>query len=166
MAERNIKSQQWKILSLDEIWRIPRGHYETEDDGLQYYEQALIDREVYVFHQSPKYPVYCVEYEVVPMKKNKRFSQDIVAIAKYWVVNKKVSSSSDVFNNFWDKLTHQRKAMSLGRQMIQSEAWRVTSIRGGTPVNYRSHIDDDQLTQYYEEAEEYGECLAFWIKET
>jgi hypothetical protein len=166
MAEKNIKTKHWKILSLDEIWRVPRGFYKPEDINFLYYEQALFDKEVYVFHQSPKYPVYYVEYEVIPMKKNKRFSQKTHAIAKYWVMNEKVASKSDFYDDFWGKLKHQRKAISLGRQMIQSEEWRVTAVRGGNAVNFRSHADNATLTQYYDEAEEYGECLAFWIEET
>lgn len=57
LAEKNFRNQHWKIINLDEIWPIPKGHYQTEDDGLPYYEQALVDKEVYVFHQSLKYPV-------------------------------------------------------------------------------------------------------------
>ena len=57
---------------------------------------------------------------------------------------------------------HIKKAISLGRKKIQSEKWRVTAVLDGRPVNYRSSIEDSLLTQYYEEAEEYGECIAFW----
>ena len=162
LAEKNIRGQHWKILTLDEIWRIPRGHYQTEEDGFPYSEQALIDREVYVFHVSPKHPVYCVDFEAVPMRTNTRFPKGTHADVKYWVMNEKVSSSSDVFDDFWGKVTHKRKAVSLGRKMIQSERWRVTAVRGGRPVNYRSFPKNLLLTQYYEEAEEYGECIAFW----
>jgi hypothetical protein len=57
---------------------------------------------------------------------------------------------------------HVSKAISLGKKKIQSEKWRVTKVLEGQPVNYRSFIKDSLLTQYYEEAEDYGECLAFW----
>jgi hypothetical protein len=102
IAEKNIRGQNWQILNLDEIWRIPKGHYQTEDDGLPYYEQALIDKEVYVFHQSPKHPVYCVNFEAVPIQTNTQFPKGTYADVRYWVVNEKVSSS-DVFDDFWGK---------------------------------------------------------------
>jgi len=165
LAEQNLAEQHWDILSLDEIWRIPAGHYQTEVDGLPYYQQALIDREVYVFHLSPKYPVYCLDFEAVPMRSNQHFPVGTHAVVKYWVTNEKVSTTSDVFDHFWDKITHQRKAIALGRKAIQSEHWRVTAVRGGQPVNYRSFPKNQLFTQYYEEAEEYGECLAFWTEE-
>jgi hypothetical protein len=161
LAEKNIRSQHWVIISLDEIWRIPKGHFKTGSDGLPYYEQALIDRGVYVFHQSPKYPVYCVHFRAVPTHANTDFSQGTFADVKYWVVNEEVSSSN-VFNDFGGKKKHIRKAISWGRKRIQSAKWRVTNVLKGQPVNYRSFIKDPLLTQYYEEAEEYGECLAFW----
>jgi hypothetical protein len=162
LAEQNIKSQFWKIRVLDEIWRIPPGHHRTEEDGLPYYEQALIDREVYVFHQSPKHPAYRVDFEAVPTRSNKNFPRGTHADVKYWVMNEKVSTTSDVYDRFWDKSVHKRKAIALGRKAIQSESWRVTAVRGGQPVSYTSFPKDHLFTQHYEEAEEYGECLAFW----
>lgn len=161
LAEKYIHNQHWKIINLDEIWRIPKDHFQTEDDGLPYYEQALVDKEVYEFYRSPKYPVYCVDFEAIPIRTNTQFEKGTFAYVKYWIVNEKVSSS-DAFDNFWGKKKHINKAISSGRKKIQSEKWRVINVLDSQPVNYRSFIKDPLLTQYYEEAEEYGECIAFW----
>jgi hypothetical protein len=163
LAERNIRAQHWKIRALEEIRKISRGDYDTKSYGLPYHEQAIIDREVYAFHLSPKFPVYCVDFDAVAMKTNARFPRRTCAFVKYWVTNEKVSPSSDPYDDFWGKLTHKRKAVSLGRRLLQGKKWRVTAVRGGQPVNYRSFPKDPLLTQYYEEAEEHGECIAFWI---
>ena len=165
LAEKSIRTQYWKILSLDEIWRIPPGHYKTEEEGLPYYEQALIDKEVYVFHLAPKHPVYRVDFEAVPSKNNKTYCRGTLAEVKYWIVNEKVSASADPFDDFWGKAAHRRKATTFGRQMLLSEGWRVTAVIGGERVNHQSYHKDPILTQYYHEAEEYGDCLAFWIDE-
>jgi hypothetical protein len=93
---------------------------------LLYYEQALIDKVVYVFHQSPKYTVYCVNFEAVPIQINTQFPKGTYADVKYWVVNEKVSSS-DVFDDFWGKKKHVSKAISLGKKKIQSEKRRGTN---------------------------------------
>jgi hypothetical protein len=162
LAEKAIQAQHWKILSLNEMWRIPRGHYRAGDSGFAYYEQARTDRAVYFFHQSPKYPVYCVDFSAISTQTNTRYPKGTYADVKYLVVNERVSSSSDFFDDFWDKDNHKRKAITLGRKRIQAEKWRVTSVQGGRPVNYLSFPEDPLLTQYYEEAEEYGDCLAFW----
>jgi len=162
LAEKNLRDQHWQILELEEIWRVPHGHYRAGDEGLAYYEQALIDREFYQIHLSPKYPVYCVDFEAVPMRANTQFLKNTHADVKYWVVNKKVSSTADVYDDFWGKETHVRKAISLGIKAIKRAKWRVTVVGVGRPVNFRSYPKDPVLTQYYEEAEEYGECLSFW----
>jgi hypothetical protein len=162
LAEKNLRDQHWQILELEEIERIPHGRYRDEDEGLAYYEQALIDREVYVNYISPKYPVYCVDFKAVPMRTNNKFPRNTHAYVKYWVVNRKVSSKADVYGDFWRKVKHVRKAISLGRKAIKNDKWRVTAVGEGRPVNFRSYPKDPLLTQYYEEAEENGECLSFW----
>jgi len=162
LAEKNLRDHHWKILELEEIWRIPRGYFHTEHDGRAYYEQALIDREVYAFHQWPKYPVYCVDFEAVPMRTNAQFPKGAHANVKYWVLNSKVSSKTDEYDDFWCKEAHVRKAIALGKRAVKGEKWRVTVVGEGRPVNFRSYPRDPLLTQYCEEAEEYGECLSFW----
>jgi len=162
LARRNFSRERWTILALEELWRIPPGHYRKKDKGRRYYEQAMTDREVYLFHLTPRYPVYCVDFEAVATRSNKHYPANTHADVKYWVVNEKVSAKSDVYDGFWDKVAHKRKAIALGRRTIRSERWRVTAVRGGRPLSYRSFAKDSLLTRYYEEAEEYGECVAFW----
>ncbi len=162
LAEKNLRDQHWQILELKEIGRVPRGHYRAGDEGLAYYEQALVDREAYEIHLSPKYPVYCLDFEAAPMRANERFPKNTHADVKYWVSNEKVSSTSDFYDDFWGKEAHLRKAISLGKKAIESEKWRVTAVGEGRPVNIRSYPKDPVLIQYYEVAEEYGECLSFW----
>ncbi len=164
LAEKNLRDNQWEILELEEMRRDHRSHYRDEPEGLAYYEQAFIDREVYVFYQTPKYPVYCVDFEALPMGTNTQFPKGTHADVKYWVVNAKVSSTADVFDDFWNKETHVREAISLGEKAIEDAKWRVIAVGEGRPVNFRSYPEDPLLTQYYEEAEEHGECLAFWYR--
>ncbi len=162
LAEKKLRGQHWQILELEEIRRISRGHYHAGDEGLANYEQALIGREAYETYVSPKYPAYCVDFEAVPMRANTRFPKSTRADVKYWVMNEKVSSTADAYDDFWGKETHVRKAISLGHKAIKHEKWRVTAVGAGRPVNFLSYRKDPVLTRYYEEAEEYGECLSFW----
>jgi len=136
--------------------------FHTKHDGRAYYEKALVDREVYVFYQSPKYPAYCVDFEAVPMRTKTRFPKGTHANVKYWVLTGKVSCTSDVYDDFWCKEAHVRKAIALGKKAVKGEKWRVTVVGEGRPVNFRSYPRDPLLTQYYEEAEGYGDCLSFW----
>lgn len=163
LAEGNLVDQQWDIVSLNEIWRVPQGFYQDDDPGYRYYEQAKIDREVYVFHLYPKYPVLCVTFEVVAMRDRKNFEPGTRAEVDYWVVNEKVSPTADFLDGFWDRPAHQRKAIAMGRRSIASERWRVTKVSGSKPISYWAVAHDEQLTQYYDEAEDDGECLVFYL---
>jgi len=161
-AERHLRDLHWEILELMEIWRIPRGYFHSKHEGRACYDQALIDGKYYTFHLSPKYPVYCVDFEAVSMRTNTKFPAGTRAAVKYWVTIDKVSSTSDCYDNFWSEKTHVRRAVALGKKAVRGEKWRVTAVGKGRPVNFRSYPKDPLLTQYYEEAEEYGECLSFW----
>jgi len=45
-----IEDQGWTIESVDDSYEITELSYSDDKDGLKYYEQALIDREVFVFY--------------------------------------------------------------------------------------------------------------------
>ncbi|AQA18791.1 hypothetical protein BST95_11625 [Halioglobus japonicus] len=51
-ARLDIESHGWAIRTLEEKSLVAREDY-AESDNLEYYEQALIDGEVYVFHTFP-----------------------------------------------------------------------------------------------------------------
>lgn len=44
----------WDVISLEAQHELDRTCFEDSDSGLQYYEQALIDEEVFVFHTYPE----------------------------------------------------------------------------------------------------------------
>src|SRR5437870_4152646 len=48
-----IEDQGWIIEGLDEQYPISADDYKTKLDGKQFYEQALIDEQVFVFHTFP-----------------------------------------------------------------------------------------------------------------
>lgn len=49
-AKAIMESQGYEIVEIDEPYEITREHYFDDDDGLQYYEQALLDSEVCVLY--------------------------------------------------------------------------------------------------------------------
>ena len=53
IARQEIEQMSWNILSRDEACEINRTDYKDNDEGLRNYEQALIDKIVYVFHIYP-----------------------------------------------------------------------------------------------------------------
>ena len=165
IASRMIRGAGWSSLSLEEIWRVPPGHYRKRDAGFEYFEQAKTDRTVFVFFTSPLHPVYCVEFVAVATRTNRcKYPAGTKAAVKYWVVNEEVSKTADCLDDFWGKATHQSRAVNLGRKRIEAEGWRVTAVKAKYGINYLTHRRNKLLTKYYEEAEDLGDCLAFWIE--
>ena len=56
VAREWIASEEWQVDNREEAYLIDRSDYGDNNASLQYYEQALIDREVFVFHTYPAAP--------------------------------------------------------------------------------------------------------------
>ncbi len=53
-AKEWVQESGWEIVKLEDQHEIDRASFEKPEDGLEYYEQALIDGEVFVFHTYPE----------------------------------------------------------------------------------------------------------------
>jgi hypothetical protein len=56
IAEFEIQENEWIVQELEESGPIKREDYEKDDESLEYYHQAEIDGEVYVFDTWPNEP--------------------------------------------------------------------------------------------------------------
>ncbi len=55
IAKGWIEDRGWVVLSLEEQYPVSEETYRQKSEGRQYFEQALIDDEVFVFFTSPKH---------------------------------------------------------------------------------------------------------------
>jgi hypothetical protein len=55
-AQRGIRDAEWIVESVEDVALLSRADYEGDHTGLQYFDQALIDKEVLVFHTWPVEP--------------------------------------------------------------------------------------------------------------
>jgi hypothetical protein len=55
-ASASIARAGWVVESLEQSSIVTREDYADDNEGLQYFEQALIDKELYVFHTWPSSP--------------------------------------------------------------------------------------------------------------
>jgi hypothetical protein len=53
VARQWINEAGWQIKSLDESRIVDRSDYDDNPAGVEYFEQALIDNEVFVFYEYP-----------------------------------------------------------------------------------------------------------------
>ena len=56
MAENAISENQWKVLKLEESFPVTIENYIEEEELLEFYQQAEIDGEVYVYYSWPNEP--------------------------------------------------------------------------------------------------------------
>lgn len=56
LAEIHINENEWVILKLEESYPVNYELYEYGDESLEYFQQAEIDGEVYVYHSWPNEP--------------------------------------------------------------------------------------------------------------
>jgi hypothetical protein len=52
-AAQLVEAYGWRVEVVDESREVARADYESDSSGLSYFEQALRDREVVVFHTWP-----------------------------------------------------------------------------------------------------------------
>jgi len=53
IAKQEIGDLRWDILEKEDAFEITEDYYDKDSDGYEYYEQALIDELVIVFHTYP-----------------------------------------------------------------------------------------------------------------
>ena len=55
-AERGLEEAGWLVDEIGEISLVARADYSGDDENLQYFDQALVDGEVLIFHTWPNEP--------------------------------------------------------------------------------------------------------------
>ncbi len=48
-----IEDNKWKIVQLEEVFEVNENTYENNDESLDFYHQAELDGECYVYHKWP-----------------------------------------------------------------------------------------------------------------
>jgi hypothetical protein len=156
VARRQIKRKKWEILERDAREKVTEQDYEEGDDWLDFYRQALTDGDVYVFHTSPRYPVFCIVASVKRLKQNRVE----IADAHYFVAGNSLVKEDELVGvpNFWNAVRRQL-ALRAAREAIVNAGWKVTRIVSEQPCGQRDLPED--FHSYYDETEKLGACLVF-----
>ncbi len=56
LAEKSIKENHWVVKKLEESYPVQSKDYDENEENLEYYQQAEIDGEVYVYDAWPNEP--------------------------------------------------------------------------------------------------------------
>jgi hypothetical protein len=162
LAKAELERAHWDIVEREEIFRVPRNYCTPDDPHYAYYQEALQHREVYAYYLSPKYPSYCVELEAVATARQCRYPPGTKAHVLYWVVNSTLAPEEECFDDFWGKGRNVRAARTRAAEQVERSGWRVRRTLAHYPTNCHQYEPDSLVAAHYDEAEEIGECLAFW----
>jgi hypothetical protein len=156
-AMLDIEGQHWIILERDDAEETSNEDYEADDESLQFFEQAQIDKEVYVYHKSPRYSVYRIlakVYRLLPDGSTKREEAQVM------LLNELLAGDDADFYDlmFWsDERRHA--AVEWAQSLLAKQGWEFESISDQGPIDWLS-VDEEmkELCEYAEEAEE---CVIF-----
>jgi len=152
VARDLVSESHWEVLQDDEVSIFEASDFEDGDDRLQFFEQALIDGAVLVFHLCPKFPVYHVIFKVSAP------SEDSPLQARAWIANECIDDDYDAMNlDFWSG-SRSEQAVDLIAQSIRDHGFEVVELISQSPCNRKQSPDD---VQCYDDAEESGMCILF-----
>lgn len=149
-ARAALSSQGLEILEQEYGDRVTRESYEEGDELLDYFEEAQVEREVFLFHCSPRFPVYRVVVSV-------RQGQE-VAEAHYLVAGESLMGEDDDLYDleFWTP-GRAEQAAAAALRLVEESGWTAGNLLSSEPINYGDVAED--LQEFYDHAEEDGECL-------
>ncbi len=155
VARRTIEREHWEVLERE--YGEPAGEAEHGDDEewVQYYRQALTDKEVFAFHLSPRFPVFWLTAAVV------RKSTREAAEAHYLLAGASILQDGDDLYapDFWSEELEQL-AGAWASEAIKAEGWAVAEVSHRRPCG-RGDVPEE-LIFAYDEAEDSGSCLVFF----
>jgi hypothetical protein len=151
-ARADVQGRHWQILEREDAKEVSAADYADNSDWLLYYQQALIDKTVYVYHLSPRHPVYWVTLAIEQRTPAER------ALAHFFLSGESImTQDEDVFDpDFW-KGEPRQVALDAARQVLEDSGWSVLEVvteRGCAPQDLAV-----ELAFAFDEAEESGSCL-------
>jgi hypothetical protein len=151
VASDMIVSDGWEVVRVEEVSTVTEANYDEDDEYRGYYEQALTDKEVVLFHVCPMFPVFYLSFEIAPASEGQKPCE-----ARAWVSNEIVDEDYDPMElDFW---TGERleKTIALVTDTIAENGFKIVRIMDQHPCR---HDETSEDCQFFDDAEENGLCI-------
>lgn len=148
IAHDAVSADHWQIITTEEISIVTAESYADDPENLERYEQALIDKTVFVCNLCPRYPVYFFQFQVA--------DDTGQCEARVWISNEVICETHDPFeSDFW---TGERlsRAKTIASDTITANGFKVLQVVNQYPCG-TDEADDE--VKFYDEAEEDGLCV-------
>jgi len=155
LARTEIVADNWDIIAQHAADTVTEADYpDAEDEDRDYYQQALTDGEVFVFHTSPRHPAYWVQATA------QQATQPGIAEAHFLLLGDAlVEDGEDVaVPDFWNE-ARREFARNAARTAIAEAGWTLIAITADQPCGPEDL--PEEMQDYYDATEEDGSCLVF-----
>jgi len=173
-AKAMILEEPWVIEEVESVGLVTVDDYQDDPENLEYYEQALVDKNVLVFNVCPRFPTYFVQFDIVQDEVDeagKPTGVGLNADATVWVSNETVvgeeESPEDIDmmdEEFWSE-ERVARALEIAKAVVENEGWKVNETVKHWPFSYRHLEKQPDLSEYVDGAEEDGVSLVIWDKD-
>lgn len=168
-----ILEEPWIIEGVESVAEVTAEDYQDDPENLEYYEQALVDKNVVVFNVCPRFTTYFVQYDIAQDEVDETgesTGKQLNADATVWISNETVISDEPspeeidmMSEDFWsDERT--AKALKFAEAIVENEGWKVIDTIKHWPFSYRHLEKQPDLSEYVDGAEEEGASLVIWDK--
>ena len=169
IAQQRILDEPWSIVTVESVDEVDADDYDDDPERLEFYEQALEDGVVIVFHLCPRYSTYFVQFNVEREEDDdEEDSVSISADATVWVSIEQVlhedPDSQDVdymAPDFWNP-NRVSTAIELAQAVVANEGWTITETIKHFPYENNQLESQPDLAEFVESAEETGVSLVIW----
>ena len=172
-ATAMILEDPWIIEEVGAVEVVTEEDYADDPEHLEYFQQALIDKNVVVFNVCPRFTTYFIQFDVVQDELDEHgepTGNELNADATIWVSNETVVSSEPapdevdmMSEEFWSE-ERVAKAIEIAESIIENEGWKINDTVKHWPFSYRHFEKQPDLEQYVDGAEEDGVSLVIWDK--
>lgn len=170
-AKEMITEEPWIIERVESAKIVTEDDFKDDPDGLGFYQQALLDKNIFAFNVFPRFPTYFVQFAATQTELDEQrqpTGNENSVDATLWVSMGCIADFEEnpddidfMAADFWST-ERANKAIEVAQTVAENEGLTVTDTVKHWPFSFRQIEDQPELEEYLNSAEEDGVCLVIW----